>query len=512
MAEICVIIARRRHLKVLEDIETAIAMGAKLLEVRFDYLTRPPRLREVLQAANGVPVIATVRRREDGGQWVGTEGARKALLRAAIVDGFDYVDLEFDVANEIPRFGATKRIVSYHETEGMPDALGELHEELAGRDADIVKIAGLAKSVSDNFEMFELLKLVKIPTIALCMGDLGLPSRVLGAKFGSPFSYAAFDEQRIVAPGMLTFEQMREQFDYERIGPQTEVYGVIGDPIAQSLSPVVHNTCFRERKLDKVYLPFRVPRESLEGFMHAISIAGIRGLSVTLPHKQSILAFGEPADSLVTLSRSANTVMDTDVGRQLYNTDGPAALAGIEAAIPPDPDTKTRSLAQKTALVIGTGGVARTMVFALRQRDMLITITGRNKDQAHQLAGEVGAVVLEWSQRNTKIFDVLVNATPIGMMPEPDEIPVHPSALHENMVVFDTVYNPENTLLIQAARERGCIPVTGVDMFVRQAERQFQLFTGQNPPNGLMDAIVREELSPARNMLREVRLSKAAAS
>lgn len=506
MADLCVTIARRRHQKLFEEMDAAAEQGVRLMELRLDYLSREPRLREILKRRT-CPMIATFRRREEGGQWRDSEAKRQRLLRTAIAEGFDYVDLELDVAERIHRFGTAKRIVSYHNMQEIPENLDDLYAKLKQRDADIVKIAALANHPADNFTMLRLLAKADKPTIAICMGELGLPSRILGAKFGSPFTYAAFNPLRVVAPGLPTFDELRELFRYESINATTEVYGVIGDPIQHSLSPVIHNACFQQLGLNKAYLPFQVPRECLDGFIHEMEAADVRGLSVTLPHKEAIVRYGNAADPLVRLTGSGNTLVRAAEGFAVYNTDGPAALSSLEDALPADPESGERSLRNKTVLILGSGGVARTIAFGLRQKDAIIAITSRNSEKAHKLAADVGCNVIEWSQRHARHFDVLINCTPLGMAPNVDASPFLPSGLQEHAVVFDTIYTPETTLLVKAATERDCIVVTGVEMFVRQAEAQFRLFAGADPPLGLMKTLVREELSPARKMLREVRLA-----
>lgn len=504
MAELCVTIARKRHSKLLEEMEEAGAAGVRLIELRLDYLQQEPRFRDIL-ARRPCPLVATLRRREDGGLWRGDEERRQQLLRGAIAAGFDYVDLEEDIAPAIPRFGATKRIISLHDFQGMPEDLLDLARAMRAKDADIVKIAARSNDPDDNFRMFDLLRQSESPTVAFCMGDLGTPSRILGAKFGAPFTYAAFNPLRIVAPGLLTFREMRSVYHYESINANTEIYGVIGNPIAQSLSPLVHNLCFRERGLNKVYVPFRVPEECLDRFLRRSAEAGIRGLSVTIPHKQAILRHGRVADDLVRQTGSANTMLRRDGGPwELANTDGPAATMALEEALG-EVGASPSVLRDRTVLVLGAGGVARTIVHSLVNEGAIVTIANRSVERAHDLARDANCLFIEWGSRHTQHFDILINCTKVGMYPEMDASPFHAGSITEGMVVFDTVYNPENTLLLREAKARGAKIVTGAQMFVRQAEAQFRLFTGIEPPEGRMLELVREELSPARRMLREAR-------
>ncbi|MBX9652665.1 shikimate dehydrogenase [bacterium] len=505
---LCAIVARQRHESLLAEMKTAVKRGAQLLELRLDFLKSEPRFGMIL-AKRKCPLIATIRRREEGGKWAGSEERRLQLLRAAIAEGFDYVDLEDDVAGQIPRFGQTKRIVSHHNMRTMPHHLPELWERMAKLDPDVIKIAGKAKKASDNFKMLSVVKNATIPTVAFCMDEVGMPSRLLCVKLGSPFTYSAFNPERIVAPGLLTFDTMRDFYNFDGIKAETEVYGVIGDPIAHSLSPLVHNAAYFELGMNRLYLPWQVSENNLPRFLEKLGIAGVRGLSVTIPHKEAILTTGQAGDPLVTKAGSANTiVIDEEGKRKLFNTDGPAAINSLEAQLPVDPATGHGSLKGRSVLVLGAGGVARTLAFSLHDRGALVTIASRTSSRSQALAQAVGCKFVDWAQRETVLVDVVINGTPVGMHPNVDDSPYGVGSMKQGMVFFDTVYNPMMTRMLRDAEERGAKVVTGVDMFVSQAEAQFEIFTGQKAPAGLMKELVLEELSPAKKMLREARLAR----
>jgi 3-dehydroquinate dehydratase/shikimate dehydrogenase len=507
VAELCGVIARKRHEKVLQEMADADRIGLNLLEIRLDFLNREPRFKEILSKRR-CPLIATMRRKKDGGLFSGSEEKRRALLRAAVAEGFDYVDIESDIALSVPRYGDAKRIVSFHDFHGVPENIEGVFSDMQEMDADVVKIAVKAKKASDCFRVLSLLRSAKRPTVAFCMGEYGLPSRLLGAKLGSPFAYAAFNVMRIVAPGMLTVDDMRNLYHFEKIDAATQVYGVVGDPVSHSLSPLVHNVCFRQIGLNKVYVPFRVSRDDFSDFLKGAAGFPVFGLSVTIPHKESAAAHGWTDDVIVKRSGSANTMIPSERGWRVYNTDGPAAVAALNAVLPPDPETGLRSLADRKVLLLGAGGAAGGIAAALKEEGSSISISSRTTERSLALATKVGCRSLEWEQRYAGIYDIVVNATPLGMHPHPEDTAYHQSALREGMTVMDVVYHPENTMLVTEAKTRGCRVATGVDMFVGQAEAQFKLFTdGQSPPAGLMADLVREEFSPARTMLRQARLA-----
>ncbi|MFP6586676.1 MAG: type I 3-dehydroquinate dehydratase, partial [Pirellulaceae bacterium] len=213
---ICVSIGRGRHKQVIAEHRHLVEQGARLVEMRLDYIRRNVTLKRLLKDRPS-PVVMTCRRQQDGGKWEGTEENRIILLRAAIVAGADYIDLEEDIADQVPRYGATKRIISLHDFDETPQDLAAIHERLTVKDADIVKIACLANCPNDVTRMLHLLESTSIPTIGICMGDIGASSRILAGKFGSPFTYGTFHHERQLAPGQLSFQQMTDTYRYESI-------------------------------------------------------------------------------------------------------------------------------------------------------------------------------------------------------------------------------------------------------------------------------------------------------
>ena len=494
---ICVAIGRSRHKHIMAEHRHLAEQGAKLVELRLDYVAGKVNIRRLLadQGDLDCQVIITCRRMEDGGKWTGTEEARQLLLREAIAEGVDYVDIEEDIASQIPRFGKTKRIVSYHNFRKTPENLRELHAEMAQLDPDIIKIASMANDPHDNVRMLEMMQESEIPTVAMCMGDVGTPSRILAAKFGAPYTYATFHHERTLAPGQLSFQQMNEVYRYNHIGPDTAVYGVIADPVGHSLSPHVHNAAFADKGINAVYVPFRVPSDGLAQFMQDAPRIGIKGLSVTIPHKEAIARHLTKVDPAVKSIAAVNTVV-FDGGEVIgYNTDYNAAMDCIEYSLG-EIGAKPSPVKNQRVLVLGAGGVARPIVYGLKSRGALVTIASRTKQRSERLAEAFDSKAIDWDARHRAQCDIIVNCTPIGMHPNVDESPISKTFLKPSMLVFDTVYNPETTLLIKDARARNCEVITGVEMFVRQAQLQFFLFTRQEAPPNLMREVLKKAIGP----------------
>lgn len=494
---ICVAIGRSRHKHMMAEHKHLAEQGADMVELRLDYVASRVNIRRLLaeKSEHDCKIIITCRRQEDGGKWTDTEEARLLLLREAIAEGVDYVDIEEDVANQIPRFGKTKRIISYHNFRKTPENLGELREQMAQKDPDIIKIATMANDPHDNLRMLETMQESDVPMVGMCMGDIGTPSRILSAKFGAPFTYATFHHERTLAPGQLSFKQMNEIYRFKTIGPETDVFGVIADPIGHSLSPHVHNASFEAAGIDAVYCPFRVPPDTLDQFIKDAPRLGIRGLSVTIPHKEAIARHLTKVDPAVKSIAAVNTVVFEGSEVIGYNTDYNAAMYCLENAlgtVAADPSP----VKNKRVLVLGAGGVARPIIYGLRSRGALVTVASRTKERSDKLAKSFDCKAIEWESRLRAQCDVVVNCTPIGMHPNVDESPLTKTFLKPSMLVFDTVYNPESTLLIKEARERNCHVATGVDMFEKQAELQFKLFTKQDAPAGLMREVLKRAIGP----------------
>ncbi|HOA52657.1 MAG TPA: shikimate dehydrogenase, partial [Thermogutta sp.] len=298
-------------------------------------------------------------------------------------------------------------------------------------------------------------------------------------------------------PGQLSFEEMTQVYRYEDIRHDTEVFAVIADPVGHSLSPIIHNAAFQKFGMNKVYIPIRVPREDLYEFIDQAPQWGIKGLSVTIPHKEAILAKLTKADSIVRGIGAANTVIFEGKERLGFNTDCRAAIEAIEVALG-TPVGGRSPIHGKQALVLGAGGAGKAVAFGLIRAGATVTLTDGDAEKARLLAEKLDCAYVPWDDRHSVACDILANCTPVGMHPNVDESPFDAKYLRSHMLVFDAVYNPENTLLIKDARARNCKVVTGVEMFVRQACMQFKLFTGRDGPADLMREVLKRATSAAK--------------
>lgn len=493
---ICVSIGRTRHSMMVQEHVALAERGAQLVEYRLDWLGRQPDVTRLLRD-RPTPVVATCRKREDRGRWSGTEENRLKVLREAIVAGVEYVDLELEIAKGIPRYGRTKRIVSYHNFDETPDDLVSIHKKLAACDPDIVKIVTMANWPGDNARMLELVKSAKVPTVGFCMGELGVVSRLLCGKFGSPFTYATFSRDRELAPGQISFDEMKNSYRYDEINAETEIFAVAGDPIAHSHSPLIHNAAFRSLGLNAAYVPLRVPKHTFPKSVEDLGRIDIRGYSVTIPHKEAVLEVAAEKDEMSVAIGAANTLYRNTAGKwAATNTDFEAAMSSLKEGLRQrDPNA---TLNGKRVLMLGAGGVARAIGLGCVREGTVLSIASRTKERALELARTLDATAVRWEKRGAGHVDVVINCTPIGMHPNVDETPIAVNWLQEHMIVFDTIYNPENTLLLKEARARRCVTVSGLEMFVRQAAAQFEKFTGKPAPVDVMRTALRQGISPVR--------------
>ena len=496
---ICVSLGRTRHSSMMEEHRALAGKKAELVELRVDYMRKRPDIGLLLKD-RPTPVVVTCRRRADRGRWFGTEEQRLAILREAIIGGAEYVDLEEDTAKSIRRYGKTKRIVSYHNFEETPLELYDIHRRLAECDPDIIKIVTMANAPSDNVRMLEMVRSSKIPTVGFCMGEMGTISRILCGREGAPFTYASFSREREMAPGQLTYAEVRNLYRFNKITNVTKVFGVIGDPIAQSKSPLIHNAAFRKLGIDAVYLPLRIPADVLLESLTEFEKLSIIGYSVTIPHKEAVMQYCDIIPEETDLIGAANTVCMRNNEWIAINTDASAAQEAIQDGL--KKAGSLPDLAGRKVLILGAGGVSRGVAQALKSAGSVVTISNRSRERGRALAAELECQHVSWENRGAETFDVLINCTSVGMHPKLNETPFEQHWMGDSTLVFDTVYNPEQTLLLKLARDRGCPTVSGVEMFVRQAAKQFELFTGWAAPVDYMAETLRIATSAAHAVVK----------
>jgi 3-dehydroquinate dehydratase/shikimate dehydrogenase len=476
---------------------------ADVVELRLDDIGDPgsERLAGLIREA-GKPVIVTVHGPETFGTFRGTVDERLAILRTAARSGATFVDVDWRLSLELGEVrgdGKCHRIVSRHEVEHTPDDLAAMHEEVRDvlYEGDLVKLVGHANRCEDGLRMLAYLRAAGGGLIGFCSGPKGSFTRALAPIFGSPFTYAApavipnEPPPERTAPGQLRVNDLRALFPPGGVSQETAIFAVVGNPVGHSWSPRVLGMALKAARLDAVYVALEPER--FEDLVPLVADLNFRGFSITAPFKEAARAASRSVDTASERTGAVNTWIRESHGWRGLNTDAPAIRETLQVAFKLHGASPDRPVALGAAhtLVLGTGGAARAAAFAAQETGGTVTIAGRDADAARALARAVvgdGAVGIAWEEIPGVAWDVLVHCTPKGSLAMPDELAIPADWIRPGTLVLDAVYRPLRTPLLMEARKKGCTAVPGGEWFVRQAQAQFKLFTGQDPDEALMRA------------------------
>ncbi|MFB3778394.1 MAG: shikimate dehydrogenase [Bryobacteraceae bacterium] len=493
---VCVALGFPETNQLLDHARREAEQGESFLEFRLDYLKRPEEgvrgIQEFLKQHPECSILATCRRRQNHGRFNGEVDEQLRILEAAAGAGAKAVDLEIESAEScgsaLAALGSKAKVVlSYHNFEGTPPT-EPVFRRMLRHAADTYKVVTTARKPSDIYRVLSLAKThPRTQAVVFSMGEIGFPSRVLSPVFGGAFTYAAPCSAEGTAGGQVSARLLRHQYRLDKLSRSTKIYGVVADPVGHSLSPVVHNRAFQARRVDAVYLPFLVPPTQLRDFMGLARRLPVTGFSVTIPHKEKVLRYLDAVDPLARRIRAVNTVWRKAGKWRGANTDAPAVTTPLARHV---------KLAKASVLLIGSGGAARAAAFALVDAGARVSVVGIELDRVRALARACGGQMLLQEQLGKLHFDAVVHATPLGMFPRVNECYFKDSIPAE--VVLDMVYNPLETLLIRRAREQGKAVVPGLQMFLEQAARQFETWTGESAPRAVMEKAALEALMPAR--------------
>jgi 3-dehydroquinate dehydratase/shikimate dehydrogenase len=490
IGKVCVAIIGSTAAEMLEK-ASAVVKETPFLEFRLDYLEKPllalPKFKHFFTDNTAATGIATCRRSANGGKFSGNVAAEIEVLSKAGAAGFHIIDVELESAEAMKKGEIQKLrdtgvalIISHHDFNATKDLDG-IFQRIAPFQPDFIKIVPTAKSLVDNVTLMRFIERMEDHSniIGICMGDAGIISRVLGVRAGSAFTFAAATVGEETGPGQIAARTLIETYRIDQVDAATKVYGVAGNPIRSSLSPLMMNTAFRRETVNAVYLALQANK--LSDLLKLVHEIPIQGLSVTMPLKQEIMAHLEKTDPLSAKIGACNTVLRAQDGKLYgFNTD----VAGITG-----PLEKRLSLRGAKVLVLGAGGAARAAVFGLRDKGAEVFILNRTSETAQKLARQSGSKTIKKDAVAKTSFDVIINATPIGMAGIKATQLLEAKDLNTKLV-FDLVYNPVETPLLRMARQKGIPIVTGVEMFVQQGARQFEIFTGKPAPEEEMLRVV----------------------
>jgi 3-dehydroquinate dehydratase/shikimate dehydrogenase len=460
LPRVCVAIAASDPAELVEKAEGLIRDNP-FLEFRLDHLSKPglalPKIKHFMETHAGITVIATCRRAAAGCQLVDIE------LQTALKCKSDQLQ------KLRTRAGL---ILSFHDFRATKK-LDKTLEQMREFPADFYKVVSTATTLADNVSMIQFLAHEgdNQSLVGVCMGEQGIISRALGVRAGSVFTFAAVSPGEETAPGQVSAQELRSVYRIEQIDAATRVYGVAGDPVAHSLSPAIMNAAFRRENVNAVYLALHA--KTLKDLLTCVREIPIHGLSITMPYKEAILPFLDNTDSHTTKIGACNTVVRAQDGKLYgFNTDTSGVVRPIERRLSTIQDAKI--------LVLGAGGAARAAVFGLRERGAEVFILNRNVAAAQKLARRAHARSIKRADLKKYSFDVIINATPVGMGNLKDT-PLQEKEINARFV-FDMIYDPRETRLLQLAKERGAQIIPGLEMFVHQAARQFEIWTGKPAP------------------------------
>ena len=506
MARICVPVCVARVGELSGAIRSA-AEVADIIELRLDYLPETElnnSIEEIsrLGQASTRPLILTLRPSEQGGHRQVSMKDRcgfRASIAPAVGDN-DFRDTELDLAlqfaeaetsgKDLAGWGLgdwNRTICSHHDFLGVPSDINEIYARMAATKARILKIAVQADEVTDCLPILRLLDRAKREGrefIGIAMGPAGALTRILGPSRGSYLTYGSLDDETATAPGQLTAKELREVYRIDQIDSQTEIFGIVGNPISQSLSPYIHNAAFAAAGRNAVYLPFQVRdvQRFVQRMVHPKTREldwNLRGLSVTIPHKSAVMSSLDSVDDAAKRIGAVNTIIVRDDQLFGYNTDAAGFISPLRE--------RFGSLADARCAVMGAGGAARAAVWALKNSGAEVTLFGRDIRKTSAVAAGFGVPGTGLSGADFSAFDIVINATPLGMSGANQEAtPATSAQLNGVRLAYDLVYNPSETKFLIEARNAGCETLGGIEMLVAQAIEQYRLWLGSGPPEEAM--------------------------
>lgn len=481
--------------------------GAEAVELRIDHFRDDPAdLAAFLCRQHDRTWIVTCRSAAEGGNSTDDAGVRVRRMAEAVRGTGALLDFESadwrdrpEIRKAIESTIDTDKtrphlILSAHEFSGAsPDVRSLVDEALSAGPSVVAKVAYAAGHICESFAALDVMHDHGRRAVAICMGEDGSWTRLLAKKLGAFAGYAALSSDTTTAPGQFTIDELRNAFRWDEIGADTKVYGVLGDPVVHSMGPRLFNRWFDQCDINAIYLPLRIRPESggLSRFLDECAKRpwlDIGGFSVTIPHKSAALAWAKDAADPMSQGIGAANAICFGAGTSAYNTDCYAAISSLTSALA----CERVDLAGLTVDVLGAGGAARAVLYGLHEFGCRATVYARSAasccsppwkggDRGGLLAERFGFQARPWEDRVRRTGDVVINCTPIGMWPHVDATPLPADALRGCRLVFDLIYRPLHTKLLADATAAGCRTLNGLDMFVRQAATQFELWTGQSP-------------------------------
>jgi 3-dehydroquinate dehydratase / shikimate dehydrogenase len=514
MAYLTIPVAEKTEEQFISSIKSAAEKKPDILELRTDCIRNLTydTLEKLITTSHSlsIPVIITCRDVKEGGMYEHSQLVRLEILCEAARLGAEYIDCEYanylntkvremiDRATSNSKKGCRLILSAHSFSEPFYDATAIYQKIYEANYRAIAKLAYTATHINDCFEGFDVLKNRQGDLIVACMGEAGQIMRLSAGKTGNYLTFAAIDSDSSTAPGQPTVSQLKELYRFDSVNADTELYGIIANPVAHSASPAVYNGSFDLSHRNGLYLPLLVEggKADFDEFMDNILSRrqlGFRGFSITIPHKTHAFDYVAKHGKIEEKAKpigAINTISISHAGEiSGYNTDYAGLLNPMISRL--------GQLKGKRAAIIGAGGVSKAAAAVLTASGADVTIFNRTVERAKALADTFGCKFAPGDELNRiadEDFDVVINCTSVGMSPDVNASPLSEGCITKRMTVFDTVYNPPKTMLLKYAVNKGAKVINGLEMFVEQAVEQYKLLTGDKADKLLIEKVLREKL------------------
>jgi 3-dehydroquinate dehydratase/shikimate dehydrogenase len=485
---ICISIAQESRRLALVDMLNA-AGQCDLIEVHLDRFDKAADIKELIQH-KPKPIIMSCRRARDGGRWEGSETERLTLLRQAVIDKADYVEIELDVADQIRPFPGCKRVISYTNLQETPSDIADIHAKCREKQPDVIKLTTLARTPEEAWPLVQILAKTTDPTVVTGIGKPGVMLTILGKKLGAPWTYAALEKGMETLPAQPTIRELENIYHYRSIEKGTRFIGVTGFDEAEYATVAAINTALAEHKLPARCLPLGIGEMNI--FKKVMDATKLAAVVVDEAHRLAILDIAQEIEPLARDATSADLLLSKDHKWHAYNTLSRAAIAGLEATVRAK-SPSDKPLNGRMVLIVGTNATAETMAFAIKKRGGAPIIAGRDRDAAHRIAQKHECRFIQLEALYSTIHEILVVCSEEKMPVKGkhgEEAGLHPGYLKPSHIVMDLTSVGQKSKFLREAEDRCCRIVSPRQILLDMLVLQLKLITGKDTPRELLEEAV----------------------
>jgi len=470
---LAVAICAKNYRSAFNKIQQILSYPINLVELRLDYFSKLKTTDiKKLRSSFDIPMIFTLRKKSQGGLFKGTEKERLKIIRNLLALEPEYFDVEYDVADSFIKlihkeYPYVKLICSYHNFKKTPDNLKQVLAAMVKQEFSVYKIATFANSTIDSLRMLNFVREHggHNKLCGLCMGELGKATRILSPIINNYLNYVGIDKNQKTAPGQLFLKELFNIYNYSMINKKTSVYALLGNPVEQSIGHIFHNSIFQQLKKNAVYIKLQLEKKEFPRFFKEVIRLPFKGFSITMPFKESVIPFLKPSKEIKKTS-AVNSILKIKNRLVGFNTDGIGVLNSIEKITP---------VRNKKIILLGAGGTAKAIVYEALKRGAKVIILNRTLSRAQEIAHKFGCQAhgMDYVKKlKQERYDILINATSIGMMKQEDSSLLPAKAIIAGTIILDMVCKPGSTKLLRKAKAKKCICITGEEVFVAQAIEQ----------------------------------------